>query len=304
MIKSIKTKLRGLCVRVANSILLDNDTQSILHDIMQKKMQDEISQLLVTQTFHKLLQDEISQLLVTQMVHKSLKDDSVRKEIWKIVNIRPEGPDFSYAFIPNDIREALFKNATQKTAEYVKNNMDHLHGMFKPLDLLSFALSKADKKGLFIECGVYSGLTINHIASKVSNTVHGFDSFQGLPVDWGHVSAGTFTTHGVLPEVRDNVELHVGWFHETLPQFVKKYREKVSFLHIDSDIYESARTILSCLQKQIQKGTIIVFDEYFNYPGWEKHEYRALQEFIQQYDYQYEYIGYSSKGFSAALIIQ
>ena len=321
MLKNIKCKVRKLCVRLANSILMDDSTQAILLNIMQKKMQDDVSQMLITQIFHKLLQDPLSQSLMPQIFHKLLmdnisqsvmtntfnkilQDDSVRKEIWKIANIRPEGQEFSYAFIPNDIREEIFKIATTTTAEYVNNNMSHLHGVFRPLDLLTFALSKTDKKGLFLECGVYSGTTINHIASQVNNTIHGFDSFQGLPEEWGHVAAGTFSTHGVLPEVRDNVQLHIGWFNETLPEFVKKYSEKISFLHIDSDIYTSAKTILTCLQKQIKKGTIIVFDEYFNYPGWENHEYKAFQEFARDYNYKYGYIGYSGKGFSVALVIQ
>ena len=27
-------------------------------------------------------------------------------------------------------------------------------------------------------------------------------------------------------------------------------------------------------------GTIILFDEYFNYPNWEQHEFKAFQEFV------------------------
>jgi hypothetical protein len=48
----------------------------------------------------------------------------------------------------------------------------------------------------------------------------------------------------------------------------------------DSDIYSSARTIFECLGKRIASGTVIVFDEYLNYPNWERHEHRAWQEFL------------------------
>ena len=37
-------------------------------------------------------------------------------------------------------------------------------------------------------------------------------------------------------------------------------------------------------------GSIIVFNEYFNYPNWKQHEYKAFQEFVQQHDVQYEYL--------------
>ena len=36
----------------------------------------------------------------------------------------------------------------------------------------------------------------------------------------------------------------------------------------------------------------IVFDEYFNYPNWQKHEFKAFQEFVAANGIKYEYIGY------------
>lgn len=287
MLQLIKNKVRALCVRLANSILTDESTQAIVLNIGHKKLQDKVSHHIITQIFHQLLEDE-----------------SVRQEIWKNANIRPDTNECSYALSPNNIRDKIFEMATKTTAEYVIQNMSHLHGVFKPLDLISFALKQANVKGLFLEFGVFSGTTINHIASETENTVHGFDSFEGLPEQWGNVAAGTFSTKGVVPETRDNVRLHIGWFNESLPKFVEKHKEKVSFLHIDSDIYSSAKTILSCLSNQIIKGTIIVFDEYFNYPGWENHEYKAFQEFVKDNNKQYEYIAYSSKGFSVAVVVK
>ena len=42
----------------------------------------------------------------------------------------------------------------------------------------------------------------------------------------------------------------------------------------------------------MQFGTIILFDEYFNYSNWENHEFKAWQEFVVKYQIQYEYIGF------------
>jgi hypothetical protein len=63
-------------------------------------------------------------------------------------------------------------------------------------------------------------------------------------------------------------------------------------LHIDSDLYSSAKTIFKNLGHLIKSGTIIVFDEYFNYPGWERNEYKAFSEFIDENKKRYEYLGY------------
>ena len=33
-----------------------------------------------------------------------------------------------------------------------------------------------------------------------------------------------------------------------------------------------------------------MFDEYFDYPGWQEHEYKAFQEFVEENSVKYEYI--------------
>ncbi len=82
-----------------------------------------------------------------------------------------------------------------------------------------------------------------------------------------------------------------------------KLSDDAAFLHINSDLYSSAHTVLFSLKERIKKGTIIVSDEYFNYPGWQNHEYLAYQEFIGETGLQYEYIAFCSKGFSVAVRI-
>lgn len=64
-------------------------------------------------------------------------------------------------------------------------------------------------------------------------------------------------------------------------------------MHIDCDLYSSTRTILALLAPRIVAGTIILFDEYFNYPNWEQHEYKAFQEFAAASDVKYTYLGFA-----------
>ena len=127
-----------------------------------------------------------------------------------------------------------------------------------------------------------------------TSKIYGFDSFEGLPEDWSGTTGrkGTFSLEGKLPAIADNVELVVGWFNRTLPSFLDTHEFKqISLLHIDCDIYSSAQTVFAMLHEKIASGTIIVFDEYFNYPLWERHEYRAFQDFVDFRQVKYEYIG-------------
>jgi hypothetical protein len=157
---------------------------------------------------------------------------------------------------------------------------------------LSYAADLAIKvgPGLVLEFGVASGTTIRELA-KIAPAVAGFDSFQGLPEQWRDgIPSGSFAGHP--PEVPDNVSLHVGLIEDTLPGFLRENREEVRFLHIDTDLYEPAKFILSaCRTRMIE--TVIVFDELFNYPGWRDHEWKAWTEFQSENaaDFDFDYLG-------------
>jgi len=112
-----------------------------------------------------------------------------------------------------------------------------------------------------------------------------------------------YSTSGTHPNVSDNVHLHVGWFEDTLPKFLDEHPQPVAFVHIDSDLYSSANTVLWGLKDRLRTGSIIVFDEYFNYPYWREHEYKAFAEFVDTFDIAFEYIGYAVRGYSVAVKI-
>jgi hypothetical protein len=158
---------------------------------------------------------------------------------------------------------------------------------------------------MYLEFGVATGNSINCIADRVKSDVHGFDSFEGLPEEWiDGVGKGNFSSDGAMPEVRSNVVLHKGWFNETVPDFSEMHREPIAFLHVDSDLYSSAKTIFTHLGDRIVPGTVIQFDEYFNYPGWKNHEYKAFQELVAEKQLTYEYIGFDKLGYSLAVLIK
>ena len=62
-------------------------------------------------------------------------------------------------------------------------------------------------------------------------------------------------------------------------------------IHIDCDLYSSTRTVLTLLRGRMVPGTLLVFDELFNYPGYEQHEIKAFYEFLREDSVRCEWIG-------------
>jgi hypothetical protein len=160
-------------------------------------------------------------------------------------------------------------------------------------DTFRRCIDAATQDGLILEFGVRHGNTIRQIAGLVNQRIHGFDSFEGLPEVWHHEPKGSYTTKGVIPQVPENVELHVGWFEHTLPKFLDMHPGPVRFMNVDCDIYSSTKTVLDALATRIVPGTVIVFDEYIGNEHWRDDEFKAFQESVQKYGWQYEYICFS-----------
>jgi hypothetical protein len=151
-------------------------------------------------------------------------------------------------------------------------------------DWLLSVLKKQD--GLLMECGVYKADSLNYFAKRLPNrNWHGFDSFEGLPQDWagGGMGQGAFSLKGKLPAVRKNVVLHCGWFEHTVLPFLKSGNEKLAFVHLDADIYDSTFTVLKAISPYLQKGSLLLFDEYFGQIGWREGEHKAFTEWLAEH---------------------
>lgn len=188
--------------------------------------------------------------------------------------------------------------ASEESARYMVKNMRQARNFTTDYDFHEWVSTQIDAHlcdELYLEFGVATGRTLNHFGRLFpDNTIYGFDGFNGLPEDWTwYIRRGHFRQN--LPRVRKNCELWIGWFNKTLPGFLDSHSGNLAFLHIDSDLYSSASYVLNQLRGRIRPGTIIVFDEYFNYPGWEQDEFRAWQEFVHDNKVKYEYIGFVSR---------
>jgi predicted O-methyltransferase YrrM len=208
-------------------------------------------------------------------------DKAARRASQTLSFSKPRGDSF-------DVLEIAFLKAAYEAAEYYEENLQAAHIFHTDLDLLSHAISIAAQPGLILEFGVATGRTITHISGHVRSAVYGFDSFEGLPEMWrSGFEQGSFA--GDLPPVPPNVELVKGWFKDTLPLFLANHDEPVSLLHVDCDIYSSTKTIFDLLSSRLRPHTVIVFDEYWNYPGWRQHQFKAFGEFIQTSGLSYRY---------------
>jgi hypothetical protein len=165
-----------------------------------------------------------------------------------------------------------------------------------PKYILKYILEeiKPDKDLLWLEFGVFSGRTINIISSYKDNIVYGFDSFEGLPEYWREgFDIGHFNMFGNLPKVNKNVILIKGLFNETLEGFIKENNKKISFIHMDADLYSSTKYVLDTLTKYIDNKCVILFDEIFNFPEYDgdRSELRALNEWVSENKVEYEWLG-------------
>lgn len=192
-----------------------------------------------------------------------------------------------------DIFAAGEREAVASSAQFARERMTGARTFPHPDATLEHALSLAAPDGLALEFGVYSGRTLKIIsAARGGRNVHGFDSFEGLPEAWrAGFPAGTFDVEA-LPDV-PGAELVVGWFDATLPGFLAAHPGPVTFLHLDADLYSSTRIVLDLVGQRLQAGSVVVFDEYFNYPGWEAHEHRAWLEYVARTGTEFEYEAYT-----------
>jgi hypothetical protein len=150
----------------------------------------------------------------------------------------------------------------------------------------------AQRKILVLEFGVYKGTSIRYFASGLPNPdcrFFGFDSFEGLPVEWSNKPAGTFSREGSPPEMDDpRISLVKGWFQDTLPQFaVSADGYDAVLVHMDADVYSSTLFVLSQLWSRLDQFYVL-FDEFMN------DETRALHDCSQAYPARIEFIAHDN----------
>lgn len=189
----------------------------------------------------------------------------------------------------------MLKRAVEESADYAEKHMSDAI-MFTANDkrhLFECAISKLTTEGYITEFGVWQGDSINYLANLINpKLIFGFDSFLGLEEDFSiDFFKGGFNKNGQLPTVENNVRLIKGSFKDTLPNWLNENLGVFSFINMDCDTYTSISTVLNFIgPKRIVKGTIILFDEYFGFPGWKNHGFKAWQDYCIKNNVKYKYI--------------
>jgi hypothetical protein len=156
----------------------------------------------------------------------------------------------------------------------------------------------------YLEFGVASGESFNWWMTKNENdgsNFYGFDTFTGLPEDFGPYKKGTFNANSI-PAIKDSRgRFFQGLFQQTLPVFLKTFdNTKKTVVMMDADLYTATFFTLASLTPFLKKDDIILFDEF----AVPTHEFMAFQQFIDCYYFNLEFIGAASNFYFAAFKVR
>lgn len=173
-------------------------------------------------------------------------------------------------------REALYENVIQK------ENLD------APIDYFEFGVSKGVSFRWWTE-------RIKHNDARF----YGFDTFTGLPEDWGPFKAGDMSNGNQPPQIDGNRHhFYQGLFQQTLLPFLASYNsDKRKVIHMDADIFTATLYVLTLFSPYLKKGDVIFFDE-FNVP---MHEWRAFRTWASSFYIKYEVLGGRNNFYALAL---
>ena len=162
---------------------------------------------------------------------------------------------------------------------------------FNKWSVYDHAIGLSDRRRPVYEFGVWMGDSFKYLVPHFSEGF-GFDTFQGLPEDWGVVPKGTYSSNGRIPDIQNSTFV-VGEFDQTLPEFFSEKRELGGLINFDADLYSSTYTALANSKRIIDEKTILVFDEFIVNENWEEDEYKAFNQFCDEQGYEVEVLAVS-----------
>ncbi|MBM3231767.1 hypothetical protein FJZ21_00080 [Candidatus Pacearchaeota archaeon] len=199
--------------------------------------------------------------------------------------------------------------------EIIHNNEKH-----ESLKKFLFYKKIEGVEGDYLEFGVYEGTSIKGAATywrKIGGGKNmrffGFDSFKGMSPEKGDehpfYTNFDFSTdfHQIKKRFRNfpEVKLVPGFFNHTLKEGPSKYGiKKAAMIMMDCDLHSSASQAFKFIDKVVQKGTILILDDYFNYLGGvERGVRKAFKEFCKRNKLVVEELGRYGIGGAIFLII-
>ena len=153
----------------------------------------------------------------------------------------------------------------------------------------------------YIEFGVAEGESFRKFVQQNTNSdsrFYGFDTFTGLPEDFGVYKKGRFNTNNAVPIIPDSrVKFYQGLFQQTVPGFLTELNnDKRNVIMMDADLYSATLYALTSMAPFLKKGDIIFFDEF----AVPTHEFKAFYDFTQSYYIDLELIAAANNYYFAA----
>jgi len=144
---------------------------------------------------------------------------------------------------------------------------------FEAFHVYSIVRSQSKLEGDMAEVGVYQGGSAKLICeTKGKNTLHLFDTFEGLPkvsdIDttfgkktWTAGQFNNTSLESVKNYLRNypNVHLYKGTFPDTATDIIEK---KFSFVNLDVDLYQSTKDCLEFFYPRLVIGGVILTHDY------------------------------------------
>jgi hypothetical protein len=194
---------------------------------------------------------------------------------------------------------------------YLKSDVTRLKKSVCQFEVFKKSLNA---KGAIVECGVFKGaslirfLTYRDMFKKTKKKkIYGFDPFgrfpkQKIKEDQKFASQHDKGTGLGISEKKlktylkkkkfKNFSLIKGDLLKTLSVFLNKNKKfKISFLHLDMDVYEPTKFALESLYKKVTKNGIILIDDFYGVKG----ATRATKEFIKKNNLKIEKLSYDKR---------
>jgi O-methyltransferase len=190
-------------------------------------------------------------------------------------------------------RKIAFSDFYNRTFDYSKRYLLYMHLL--ETEKLNEAID-------YLEFGVSKGESFRWWTGNITNPkarFYGFDTFSGLPEDWGSFKKGDMANNNEPPLLNDpRCTFYQGLFQQTLPGFISSYSpNNRRIIHMDADLYSSTLYALSSVTPILKKGDIIIFDE-FNVP---MHEFKAFTDWTRTYYINYEVTGAVNNFYQVAM---
>jgi O-methyltransferase len=217
---------------------------------------------------------------------------------------RPRENCFSSTTIQIDaaLRDIDHLSRQYRDEDVIKRFVKAVHGYtmvgYDGLAILAEQVRHCEENNIpgdYVELGTWQGGCLGIMAlsnltwGRERRTIHGFDSFEGIPLprrdkddmQWAAIMNikeddcdGRLENCNCLVGARaaldelitkiaypvDHVRVHQGWFQNTVP--LATDIEKIAILRIDGDLYESYMVALDHLYDRVQPGGFVIFDDW------------------------------------------